>query len=53
MGGRLPDNAWRLDWFLAISPNANKDAGIGTANAAMPGCRQRPAASHRQGLSRL
>ena len=37
MGGRLPDNAWRVDWFLAIPRNANKDAGIGTARAAMPG----------------
>src|SRR5262245_31616168 len=34
MGGRLPDNAWRVDWFLAIPRNANKDAGIGTAHAA-------------------
>ena len=28
MGGRLPDNAWRVDWFLAIPRNANKDAGL-------------------------
>ena len=42
MGGRLPDNAWRLDWFLAIPRNANKDTGIGMARAAMRGCGQRP-----------
>ena len=36
MGGRLPDNAWRLNWFLAISRNAH-DAGIGTASVSMLG----------------
>jgi hypothetical protein len=54
MGGRLPDNAWRVDWFLAISRNANKDAEIGTARAAMPGAAANaPAASHRQGVAAL